>query len=226
MSVSKRKKALEALIDKKKVYSFDEAIALVKKTSNTKFDSGVELHVRLGIDPKQAEQIVRGTIQLPHGTGKTKQVVVFAEGKDAELAEKAGAFKVGGAELIKQIAQTKKFDGDVAIATPDMMRNLSTIAKILGPKGLMPNPKNETVTRDVAKAVKELSSGKVPFRNDQGGNVHLLVGRSSFDEAKLKQNIHVALEAIQRAKPASSKGAYLAALYLSTSMGPSIHFSQ
>lgn len=224
--ISKRKKDLDALVNKGKAYPLTEAIQLVKETSNTKFDAGVELHARLGIDPKQAEQIVRGTFMLPHGTGKTKKIVVFAEGKDAEAAEKAGAYRVGAQDLIKEIAQSGKFDGDVAVATPGMMRNVSSVAKILGPKGLMPNPKNETVTADVAKAVKDLNGGKAPFRNDSSGIVHLLVGRASFDEKKLEENVTAALDAIKRVKPSSSKGAYMKALHLSSSMGPSIRVSE
>jgi len=222
---SKRKKSADALVDKSKVYPLAEAIELVKKTSTTTFDSGIELHIRLGIDPKKADQTVRGTIALPHGTGKQKKIVVFAEGKEAEAAEKAGAVRVGGQELIKEIAQTKKFPGDVAVATPDMMRHVSGIAKILGPKGLMPNPKNETVTKDVAKAVKELSAGKIPFRNDATANVHMLVGRASFDAAKLQENITAALDAVKRAKPSSSKGTYLISTYVTSSMGPSVKFT-
>lgn len=223
--LSKRQKANEALFDRAKKYSLTEAIELAKKTSTVKFDAGIELHIRLGIDPKQAEQIVRGTVTLPHGTGKSKRVLVFAEGKDAALAEKAGAFKVGGQELIKEIAQTSKIDADVIVAHPTMMKFLGTIAKILGPKGLMPNPKNDTVTTDVAKTVKELAGGKVPFRNDSTGNIHLLVGRASFENTKLQENIEITLEAIRRAKPQSSKGAFFQAQYLSSSMGPSIMFT-
>lgn len=222
MPISKRKKTADALVDKNKSYELHEAVELVKKTATTKFDAGVELHARLGIDPKQADQIVRGTLMLPHGTGKSKKVVVFAEGKDAEEAKKAGAHMVGGQELIKEIQGSGKFDGDIAVATPDMMRNLSTVAKILGPKGLMPNPKNETVTKHVAKAVKELSGGKVTFRNDAAGIVHLLVGRAGFDAKQLEENITTALDAIRRAKPSSSKGTYLASAFLSSSMGPSV----
>lgn len=222
--ISKRKKAADALVDKTKVYTLAEAIEVTKKTATTKFDSGVELHVRLGIDPQKADQTVRGTIALPHGTGKQKKIVVFAEGKEAELAEKAGAARVGGQELIKEISQTGKFPGDVAVATPDMMRHVSAIAKILGPKGLMPNPKNETVTKDVAKAVKDLAAGKVPFRNDATSNVHLLVGRASFEPSKLLENITVSLDAIKRVKPSSSKGAYILSMHLSSSMGPSVPF--
>ncbi len=222
--ISKRKKAADALVDRSKVYTLAEAIEITKKTATTKFDSGVELHVRLGIDPQKADQIVRGTIALPHGTGKQKKIVVFAEGKEAELAEKAGAARVGGKELIKEISQTGKFPGDVAVATPDMMRFVSAIAKILGPKGLMPNPKNETVTKDVTKAVKELAAGKIPFRNDATSNIHLLVGRASFESSKLLENITIALDAIKRVKPSASKGAYLLSMYLSSSMGPSAPF--
>ncbi len=222
--MSKRQKANDALIDHNKKYSLSDAIALVKKTAQVKFDPGIELHIRLGIDPKQADQIVRGTVSLPNGTGKTKRVLVFAEGKDAEAAEKAGAAKVGGQELIKEISQTSKISADVVIAHPSMMKFLGSIAKILGPKGLMPNPKNDTVTPDVAKAVKELAGGKVPFRNDSTGNIHLLVGRASFDDAKLLTNIQFALDAIRRVKPSSSKGSYFLAQYLSSSMGPSIPF--
>lgn len=219
---SKRKKELDALVDKTKQYALADAVALVKQTSKTKFDGGVELHIRLGIDAKQADQIVRGTIALPHGTGKSKRVVVFAEGKHAEEAQKAGAFKVGGQELVKEIGSTGKFDGDVAIAHPTMMKYLGTIAKILGPKGLMPNPKNETVTDHVAKTVSELAKGKITFRNDNNGNVHLLIGKASFEAKQLIENIEMALEAIRRAKPSSSKGVYLQSVTLNATMGPGI----
>lgn len=223
--VSKRKKNLASLIDRTKKYSLSDAVALVKKTSNVKFDAGIELHIRLGIDPKQADQIVRGTVQLPHGTGKTKRVLVFAEGADAEKASKAGAYKVGGQELVKEIAQTSKIDADVIVAHPSMMKVLGPIAKILGPKGLMPNPKNDTVASDVAKAVKDLAGGKIPFRNDSTGNIHLLLGRASFSDADLLKNLEAVIDAIRRAKPSSSKGTYLQASYLASSMGPSIPIS-
>ncbi|MFA6587499.1 MAG: 50S ribosomal protein L1 [Patescibacteria group bacterium] len=219
---SKRYKEAAKLIDKSKSYPLAEAVALAKKTANTKFVGSLELHLKLGIDPKKAEQLVRGSVNLPHGTGKSKKVVVFATGPAATAAEKAGAARVGGEELIKEIREKGGLDADVVVATPDMMKHLSTVAKILGPRGLMPNPKNETITPDVAKAVKELSGGKVTFRNDESGNLHQVIGKQGFEDKALVENAESYLEAVKRVKPAAIKGTYIQSLTLSSSMGPGI----
>ncbi|MFC1687501.1 50S ribosomal protein L1 [Patescibacteria group bacterium] len=222
MMNSKRFKEAQKQIDKTKRYGVEEAVKIVKETSTVKFDAGVEVHLRLGIVPTQADQIVRGSVTLPHGTGKKKKIAVFAEGKQAEAAKKAGAELVGGEELVKEIKTKGVTDFEVAVAHPTMMKHLGQIAKILGPKGLMPNPKSETVSADVAKVVKALQGGKITFRNDDTGNIHQLVGRISFDEKKLIENITAFLEAIKRARPQSSKGAYIVTATLCSSMGPSI----
>lgn len=210
------------LIDPKKSYSPAEAVELVKKIAKTKFDASVEVHFRLGIDTEKGEQQVRGVLVFPHGTGKSKKVAVFAEAGKEEEAKKAGADLVGGEELIAEIAQNNKCNFDVAVATPAMMPKLAKIAKILGPKGLMPNPKNETVTNDLTKAVGEIKKGKIIFRNDTNGNMHAVIGKVSFDNAKLLDNLHVLLEAVKRAKPPTSKGVYLQNVTLNATMGPSI----
>jgi large subunit ribosomal protein L1 len=219
---SKRYKEVTKLVEKAKLYPLAEAIALAKKTANTKFAGSLELHLRLGIDPKKAEQLVRGSVTLPNGTGKSKKVVVFATGAAATAAEKAGAARVGGEELIKEVREKGGLDADVVVATPDMMKFLSTVAKILGPKGLMPNPKNETVTPDVAKAVKELSGGKITFRNDESGNLHQAIGKSDFEEKALLENAEAYLEAVKRVKPITIKGTYIHSITLSSTMGPGI----
>lgn len=221
-SHSKRFKQEQSLIDATKTYSAEEAIELAKKTSAVKFDAGVEVHVRLGIDVTKADQIVRGTVTLPHGTGKAKRVAVFCEGKDQDAATKAGAALVGSDELIKQIQTTGKCDFDVALATPAMMKKLGPIAKVLGPKGLMPNPRNETITKDVAAGVQALAAGKVTFRNDDSGNIHQLIGRVSFDQQKLVENFQAFMDAVRRAKPQGAKGVYIKNVVLTTTMGPGI----
>ncbi len=217
-----KKYAANAAKVEKKVYSVDEAIALIKSLQAAKFDESVEVHLRLGIDPKQGDQQVRGTVVLPHGVGKSKRVAVFAEGEAELKAKEAGADLVGGKELIEKISQTGKIDFDVAIATPEMMRELPKIAKILGPKGLMPSPKNETVTTNVAKAVDELKKGKIAFRNDDTGNIHQIVGKQSFTPEQLSSNINTFLDAVRRAKPAAAKGTYIATATITTTMGPGI----
>ncbi|MFZ6036235.1 MAG: 50S ribosomal protein L1 [Patescibacteria group bacterium] len=223
MKRSKKYQAAAALIEAGKSYSVAEAIELVQKTSTVKFDAGVEVHIRLGVDPKKADQVVRGSMVLPHGTGKTKRIAVFCEEKDQKAATAAGAVVVGGEDLIKQIKTTGKIDFDIAIATPGIMKQMGQIAKILGPKGLMPNPRSETVTPKVAEAVKALAGGKVTFRNDDSGNIHQLVGRVSFGTEKLAANIEAFLEAIRRAKPTAVKGSYIKSISISASMGPGIH---
>lgn len=222
---SKRYREVAKQIEVGKAYPLAEAVTLAKQTANTKFAGSIELHVRLGIDPKKADQLVRGSVTLPHGTGKQKKVAVFATGPAATAAEKAGAAIVGGEELIAKVQQKGGIDADVVVATPDMMKHLSKVAKILGPRGLMPNPKNETVTPDVAKAVTDLSGGKVTFRNDESGNLHQAVGKASFSEQQITENAQTYLDAVKRVKPSTVKGTYIVSLTLASTMGPGIRVS-
>jgi large subunit ribosomal protein L1 len=223
MAHSKRYKELASQFDSKKVHSVEEALELVKKTATTKFDSSVEVHVRLGIDPRKSDQQVRGTVTLPHGTGKTKKIAVFALNPDAETnAKEAGADFVYGEEDIANIARTGKIEFDVAVATPDAMPKLAKIAKILGPRGLMPSPKNETVTPNVRKAIDALKGGRVAFKNDDTGNVHQVIGKASFDQEKLLENYSAFLDALRRNKPSNSKGQFLKSISLASTMGPGI----
>lgn len=222
MTHSKRYRTATKEVDPARQYPITDAVAIAKKTSTVKFDASVELHFNLGIDATKADQNVRGTVKLPHGTGKKLSIAVFAKGHAADEAGKAGASRVGGDEFIKEIKEKGVTDFDIAVATPDMMKSLAPIAKILGQRGLMPNPKNETVNPDPAKVVAELQSGKIAFRNDTTGNVHVTVGKASFDEAALKENVTMMIDAIQRAKPSDSKGTYLKRVTLTTTMGPSI----
>lgn len=210
-----------ALVDRSKLYEPAEAIELVKKTARAKFDETVDLAVRLGIDPKRSDQQVRGAVVLPHGTGKTAKVLVFAKGEKAREAEAAGADYVGDEELINKVAQGW-IDFDVVVATPDMMGQVGRLGKILGPKGLMPNPKTGTVTFDVEKAVKEIKAGKIEYRTDKAGNVHVPIGKVSFDSQKLLENFLTVIDALKRAKPAAAKGQYLRSVTLSSTMGPGI----
>ncbi len=209
------------LIDRSKLYTPSEAIKLAKETSTVKFDATVEVAMRLGVDPRKADQMVRGTVNLPHGTGKTVRVIVFAAGAKAEEAVAAGADEVGTDELVARI-QEGWLDFDAAIATPDQMAKIGRIARILGPRGLMPNPKTGTVTADVTKAVNDIKGGKVNFRVDKQANLHLVIGKASFDEKRLVENYATALDEITRAKPASSKGTYLRKVVVATTMGPGI----
>src|SRR5882762_3070690 len=214
------RKAAE-LIDPAKVYEPLEAAKIAKESSPTKFDGTVEAAMRLGVDPRKADQMVRGTVSLPHGTGKTARVIVFATGDQAAAAIAAGADKVGSDDLIQEI--TDGFlDFDAAIATPDQMAKVGRIARVLGPRGLMPNPKTGTVTPDVAKAVSEIKGGKINFRVDKQANLHFVIGKASFDETALTENYGAALDEILRAKPASSKGRYLKKIVISTTTGPGI----
>jgi large subunit ribosomal protein L1 len=217
------KKYLEAakLIDREKVYSPEEAVDLVKKTSTTKFDATVEVAVRLGVDVKKADQQLRGAIVLPHGTGKTARVLVFAKGEKAKEAEAAGADYVGDDDLINKISQGW-FDFDVVVATPDMMGSVGKLGRILGPKGLMPNPKTGTVTFEVEKAVKEIKAGKVEYRTDKTGNVHVPIGKVSFENHKLVENLNTLIEQLKRVKPAAAKGVYFRNITLSSTMGPGV----
>lgn len=217
----KRHTANKATVTKK-IYTPEEALALLKQIKKAKFDESVELHVRLGIDPKQGEQQVRGIVSLPHGGGKSKRIAVFAEGEKELEAKQAGADIVGGKELMEKIRQTGTVDFDVAVATPDMMKNLAGIAKILGPKGLMPSPKNETVTPNVGRTVTEIKKGKIAFKNDDTGNVHQIIGKISFSDEKIIENLNAFLEALKRAKPAASKGVFLKSAILTTTMGPGV----
>ncbi|NCB35616.1 MAG: 50S ribosomal protein L1 [Clostridiales bacterium] len=213
------------LIESSKLYDPAEAISLVKQTGKAKFDETVELSIRLGVDPRHADQQVRGTVVLPHGTGKKVRVLVFAKGDKAEEARAAGADYVGEAELADKIKNENWFDFDVAVATPDMMGVVGRIGRILGPKGLMPNPKSGTVTADVAKAIEEIKGGKVEYRVDKTAIAHVPIGKASFDEEKLVENLTALMEAVVKAKPSSAKGTYLKSLYLSTTMGPSVRLN-
>ena len=213
------------LIESSKLYDPAEAISLVKQTGKDKFDETVELSIRLGVDPRHADQQVRGTVVLPHGTGKKVRVLVFAKGDKAEEARAAGADYVGEAELADKIKNENWFDFDVAVATPDMMGVVGRIGRILGPKGLMPNPKSGTVTADVAKAIEEIKGGKVEYRVDKTAIAHVPIGKASFDEEKLVENLTALMEAVVKAKPSSAKGTYLKSLYLSTTMGPSVRLN-
>lgn len=215
--------AAQKLIDSKKNYSLAEAVALAKKTSIAKFDAAVEIHAKLGIDPKQGDQQVRGTVSLPNGTGKSKKVAVFVGTAEKEKeAKEAGADLVGGEELVASIATSGKIDFDVAIATPDMMPKLAKVARILGPKGLMPNPKTDTVGMNVKAMVEDQKKGKVAFKNDDTGNVHAVIGKASFDEAKLLENATVFMDALKKSKPAASKGNFIVKAVMNATMGPAI----
>ncbi len=217
------RKYIEALakVDRTKAYSLDEAVTLAKDTCTAKFDAAVEMHLNLGVDPRQADQMVRSNVVLPHGTGKTIRVAVIAPEAKHEDAKKAGADRVGGADIIADI-EKGKLDFDMLVATPDQMATLGRVAKILGPRGLMPNPKSGTVTPDVAKAVSDAKGGKVEFRIDKGAIVHMAIGRVSFDEAKLRENAEALIGAVLKAKPAAAKGTYVKAVAVTTSMGPGI----
>src|ERR1700716_3065326 len=221
MKRSKAYREAAELVDHTRVYSPIEAATLAKETSKVKMDATVEVAIRLGVDPRKADQMVRGTVSLPHGTGKTVRVLVFATGDKAAEAETAGADAVGSEDLIERI-QGGWLDFDAAIATPDQMAKVGRIARILGPRGLMPNPKTGTVTPDVAKAVVDIKGGKINFRVDKQANLHLIIGKVSFDTDKLVENYAAALDEILRAKPSSSKGKYLRKVAVTTTMGPGI----
>ncbi|MCF7794785.1 50S ribosomal protein L1 [Patescibacteria group bacterium] len=208
--------------DKAQSYKPEKALELVKKLHKAKFDASIELHFRLGIDPKKGDQQIRTAVSLPHGTGKNVKIAAFVSSANEKAVKEAGADIVGGEELIEEIKKSEKTDFEVAVAEPAMMKNLAKIAKILGTRGLMPSPKNETVTDDPAKAVKELKKGKVNIKNDATSNVHALIGKVSFDDKKLLENFKTILDAVQKAKPAKAKGQYIKNIVLCSSMGPGV----
>ena len=223
MKKSKRYEECAKLVDSNKEYEIKEALEIIEKMPKTKFDQTVELHVKLGVDSKHADQQVRGTVVLPNGTGKTQKVLVFAKGPKAEEAEKAGADFVGAEELVPKIQNENWFEYDVVVATPDMMGVVGRLGKVLGPKGLMPNPKSGTVTMDVTKAINEIKSGKVEYRLDKTNIIHLGFGKVSFGVEKLLENYETVMDAIIKAKPAAAKGQYIRSVAVSTTMGPSIY---
>ena len=218
----KKEKTITSDFDKQKIYSLEEGIELSKKLSKTKFDASIEVHFRLGIDAKKGEQQIRTAVSLPHGTGKTIKIAAFVSPEKEKEVKAAGADFVGSEDLIAEIKKTEKTDFQVAVAEPAVMRNLAQIAKILGTRGLMPSPKNETVTPDPAKAVKELKKGKISFKNDDTGNIHVIIGKTSFDDKKLIENFIVLTNTIKKIKPAKSKGVYIKNISISSSMGPGI----
>ena len=213
------------LVDSKKEYEISDALKIIEKMPKTKFDETVELHVKLGVDSKQADQQVRGTVVLPNGTGKTLRVLVFAKGDKAKEAEEAGADFVGAEELIPKIQNENWFEYDVIVATPDMMGVVGRLGKVLGPKGLMPNPKSGTVTMDVKKAINEIKSGKVEYRLDKTNIIHLGFGKVSFGTDKLLENYQTVMDAIIKAKPAAAKGQYVRSIAISSTMGPSVYLA-
>ena len=217
----KKFRAVAEKVDRDNLYSPLQAAKLAKETSTTSYDATVEVAMRLGVDPRKADQMVRGTVNLPHGTGKTARVLVFATGDRAEAARAAGADIVGADELIEEVSKGR-LDFDAVVATPDMMGKVGRLGRVLGPRGLMPNPKTGTVTPDVAKAVTDIKGGKINFRVDKQANLHFIIGKASFDEKKLAENYGAALEEILRAKPTTSKGRYLKKVVVSTTTGPGI----
>ena len=225
MKVGKRYSECLKAYDKTKVYEVNEAIDVVLNTSKAKFDETIEFHVRLGVDPKQADQQVRGVIVLPNGTGKKVKVLVIAKGDKADAAQAAGADYVGAEELVMKIQKENWFDFDTVITSPDMMGVVGRIGKLLGPKGLMPNPKSGTVTPDVAKAVKDVKAGKVEYRLDKTAVIHCVIGKKSFGKEKLLENYNALLDAIVKAKPAAAKGVYIKSISLASTMGPGVKVS-
>ncbi|MFH1611239.1 MAG: 50S ribosomal protein L1 [Patescibacteria group bacterium] len=219
---SKRYKEAVKAIDKTKLYTLEEAVKALKSVKSAKFDESVEVHMNLGIDPKQSDQQIRPTISLPHGTGKVVRVVAFVDSANESVAKEAGADIIGNEEYIEKLVQKGDIEFDVAIATPMMMPKLAKAARVLGPRGLMPNPKTETVGTNIEKMIKEQKAGKVSFKNDATGNIHMTVAKVSFDEAKLIDNIKTAVDAIKKAKPSKSKGVFIKSATLTSTMGPAI----
>ena len=222
MAISKKRKAVDAKVDKNKIYTLKDAANLVKEINTTKFDASVDLHIRLGVDPKKADQAIRGTVSLPHGTGKTKRVLVLCTPDKEAEARGAGADYVGLDEFVQKI-EGGWVDVDVIVATPSVMPKIGKLGKILGPRNLMPNPKTGTVTNDVAAAVNEVKGGKIAFKVDKAGIIHASIGRVSFSPEKIEQNSHELINAIVKAKPSSSKGTYLKSIFMASSMSPSIN---
>ncbi|SCW54592.1 large subunit ribosomal protein L1 [Ruminococcaceae bacterium YRB3002] len=222
MKSGKRNTELAKLVDRATVYDPSEAVRLVQETGKAKFDETVELHVRLGVDSRHADQQVRGAVVLPHGTGRTKRVLVIAKGPKADEAKEAGADYVGDDDMIDKIQKENWFEFDSLIATPDMMGKLGRLGKVLGPKGLMPNPKSGTVTMDIAKAVNDVKAGKIEYRLDKSNIIHCPIGKVSFGQEKLEENFKVIMEAIIKAKPAAAKGQYIKSCSIATTMGPGI----
>ena len=222
MKKGKRYNEVAKLVDKAQQYSVAEALDLAVKTASAKFDETVELHVKLGVDGRNADQQVRGVVVLPHGTGKTKKILVFAKGDNADIATKAGADFVGAEDMVTKIQSQNWFGFDVCVTTPDMMPVIGRIAKVLGPKGLMPKPKSGTVTTDLAKAIAEIKAGKVEYRLDKNNIVHVMIGKVSFGAEKLAENLTTVMEALIKAKPAAAKGTYIKSVSVSSTMGPGI----
>ncbi len=220
--VSPKKKDWSQVYDASKTYSISEALEIVKKITTTKFDASVEAHFRLGVNPKKGDQQVRSAVSLPHGTGKTVRIAAFVSAANEKAVKDAGADLVGGEELIEEIKKSGKTDFEVAVAEPAMMRQLAVIAKILGTRGLMPSPKNDTVTPNVAQAVEELKKGKVSYKNDDTANVHCLIGKVSFDSVKLTENYSALLDNLRKVKPTTAKGAYIKSASICSSMSPSV----
>ncbi|MFN8006342.1 MAG: 50S ribosomal protein L1 [Terriglobia bacterium] len=223
--VGKRYKKAKSEVQEK-AYRLEEAIPLIKKLATAKFDETVEIAMRLGVDPKHADQMVRGTVVLPHGLGKTKKVCVIAAGEKVKEAEAAGADFAGGEELVAKIQQENWLDFDALIATPDMMKSIGRLGKVLGPKGLMPNPKTGTVTFELAKAIQEIKAGKVEFRVDKTAIIHTPVGKASFSAEKLIDNARTLIESVMKAKPSAAKGKYVKSIYISSTMGPGVSIDQ
>lgn len=223
---SKRFTAEQKKIKKFEKHDLETAIKLAKGSASTKFDESVELSFNTGIDPKKGDQQIRGTVVLPHGTGKTKRVAAFVDSANETAAKEAGADIVGTEETIDKLVQTGLIEFDVAVAVPSMMPKLAKAARILGPRGLMPNPKTDTVGPNIAKMIQEQKGGKISFKNDNTSNVHIIIGKASFDEAKLKENIEVAIDAVKKAKPSSQKGIFIKSASISTTMGPGIKLDQ
>ncbi len=226
MKRGKRYQEAAKLVDSTKFYEAKEALEIIEKMPKPKFDETVELHVKLGVDSKHADQQVRGTVVLPNGTGKSLRVLVFAKGDKAKEAEAAGADFVGAEDLVPKIEKENWFDYDVIVATPDMMGVIGRLGKVLGPKGLMPNPKSGTVTMDVTKAISEIKSGKVEYRLDKTNIIHLGIGKVSFGAEKLAENYQTVIDAVIKAKPAAAKGQYIKSVALTTTMGPSVYINQ
>ncbi len=222
MRRGKRYKEVVKLVDRTRLYDIEEAVELVKKTATAKFDETVELHIKLGVDSRHADQQVRGAVVLPHGTGKDPRVLVFAKGPKADEATAAGADFVGAEDMVEKITKENWFDFDVVVATPDMMGVVGRIGRVLGPKGLMPNPRAGTVTMEVEKAVSDIKSGKIEYRLDKSNIIHCPIGKVSFEENQLAENLKTLLDAIVKAKPAAAKGQYLRSISVASSMGPGI----